>query len=396
MTTVEPAGAVLPGTDRLFELPQLASLRYGPTALQHLAELVDRAGARRVLVVTNPATVRHTGAVDRIGDILGGRLAGVFAGAAAHVPLAVVAEARAAAKACNADLVLALGGGSAIDCAKAVALTAADPRPVDAVLAEYEVHGGASADGEILPQIAVPTTLSAAEYTATFTVTMPAGGKVMYHSPRITPADIVLDSTLVCHTPAWLWAATGFRAIDHCVEWYLSRAHTPFTDALVRHALPMLWRGLPAVLADPDDPGARLDCQLAAWMSVFGSGNVLGGLSHAIGHQLGSHTGMAHGHTSCVMLPHVLDFNASAAGDRLADLARIVGAADHTAAAFIAALRALRDGLGLPGTIAEATAAPVDIDAISRDVMTEVAIVNNPRTVAVEDVVLLLSRALHG
>src|SRR5690606_425330 len=178
----------------------------------------------------------------------------------------------------------------------------------------------------------------------------------------------------------WLWAASGARAIDHCVEGYLSRAHMPFTDGLVLHALRILWDALPRSVGESADPAARLHCQLAAWMSVFGSVNVLGGLSHAIGHQLGSHTGMVHGHTSSLMLPLVLEFNRSHAAERLADLARVVQAGGAPED-FIAALRTRLRLLDLPSRLSDATAEPVDAHAIASATMGEIATRNNPRPV---------------
>ncbi|WP_283136375.1 iron-containing alcohol dehydrogenase [Rhizohabitans arisaemae] len=395
-----PAGgsALADSGSRAFDLPQLSRVLYGPKALSQVSLEVERSSCRRVLLVTNPATYRRTDVPERLRDILGSALVGVFPEAGAHVPLATVEAATAMAKERGADLVVSVGGGSAVDCAKAVALCAPQETSASAALARHEVHGGDAAGHRPLPHIAVPTTLSAAEYTPTFTVTMPDGAKVMYHHPDITSRTVVLDSSVARNTPAWLWSATGARAVDHCVEWFLSRAHMPFTDALVVRALEMLWRSLPAVAENPDDLDARQEGQLAAWMSVFGSTNVLGGLSHAIGHQLGSHTGMLHGHTTCVILPHVLEFNAPAAQDRLARLAEVVGVRDgdgaHTAQAFVEGLRGLFRRLGLPSTISEATDSAVDVASIGDAVMTEIAIANNPREVTRDDVQAILEKAL--
>jgi alcohol dehydrogenase len=352
-------------------------------------------GCRRVFLVTSKSVAAQPELMAGIRANLGELLVGEFLESVAHVPLATVDAASASAREKEADLILSIGGGSPVDCGKAVAVCAPSTEPAKATLSRFAIEAGnpdqTGPRHAPLPQITVTTTLSAAEFTPTFTVTDPLSRiKVMYHDQRFTPATVVLDASVTTATPGWLWAASGVRAIDHCVEWYLSAASTPFTDALVVAALKMLWRSLPAALADPGDLVARQECQIAAWMSVYGSSNVLGGLSHAIGHQLGSHTGMTHGYTSCVILPHVIEFNSVVTPQRVADLARAVGLPDDDLAS---GLRRLLDQLRMPRTIADATDRDVDIDAIAQATMTEVAIVNNPRKVRVDDVRKILELA---
>src|SRR5690606_15386890 len=106
------------------------------------------------------------------------------------------------------------------------------------------------------------------------------------------------------------------------VEWFLSLGHTEFNDALCIAALKMLWENLPASIGDDRQADARQQCQLAAWMSAYGALNVVGGLSHAIGHHLGPFTGIVHGYTTSLVLPHVVEFNRPATITRQAILAR--------------------------------------------------------------------------
>ncbi|WP_341952979.1 iron-containing alcohol dehydrogenase [Salinibacterium sp. TMP30] len=383
------------GSVRQFDFPNLKRVVYGQEALGELGAEVRRLHGTRVLLITSRSTAANSELTRLVRSSLGSLLVAEFRDAAAHVPLATVRVATAMAREAGADLVVSLGGGSPIDCGKAVALCAPSTESVEVTLARTVVDTGVTAVGDIehapLPQVTISTTLSAAEFTPTFTVTSEiARAKIMYHDPRVTPSTVILDPFAAKGTPSWLWAASGVRAIDHCVEWYLSAARTPFTDALAISALQMLWRALPTAVNDPDDLDARQECQLAAWMSVYGSSNVLGGLSHAIGHQLGSNTGMPHGYTSCVILPHVIEFNAHAVGDRVAALAGAVGLPDDDLAN---GLRRLLDGLGMPSTISQATDSVPDLSAIAEATMMEVAIVNNPREVTIEDVQRILEQA---
>lgn len=387
---------VAAGSVRHFDFPELERVVYGQAAISRLGAEVRRLHGTRVFLVTGRSTAANSELMGRVRSSLGGLLVAEFHDAAAHVPLATVRKATTMAREAGADLVVSLGGGSPIDCGKAVALCAPSEEPIEATLASAVVDTGEIAgcgiDHAPLPQIAISTTLSGAEFTPTFTVTNEISrAKIMYHDPRFTPSTVILDSSAAIATPGWLWAASGVRAIDHCVEWYLSAARTPFTDALAISALQMLWKALPAAVADPYDFDARQECQLAAWMSVYGSSNVLGGLSHAIGHQLGSNTGMTHGYTSCVILPEVIEFNAHTVGDRVAALARAVGLPDDDLAN---GLRRLLHELGMPSTISQATDNLPDLGAIAEATMTEVAIVNNPREVTIEDVRRILDRAL--
>ena len=121
----------------------------------------------------------------------------------------------------------------------------------------------------------------------------------------------MLDPRASVHTPEWLFLSTGIRAVDHAVEDICSVNGQPISEGASYHALRLLGKGLPAVKADPADLDARLDCQIGAWMSMVGSQTgVSKGASHGIGHVLGGTAGVPHGYTSCVMLPHVLRFNA--------------------------------------------------------------------------------------
>lgn len=406
-TTVAIAGAAHDvGAVRRFELPRMRRVWYGPGCAAELRSELQALGCRRPILVTTPSTAARNGELRRLRRQLGASLAACFDEARTHVPTSVVIAAVLAARRAGADSVISVGGGSAIDCGKAVALCApGEAAPAEqlarlairrAAPADFAIPGNASAP---LPHVALPTTLSAAEYTSTFTVTNEqTGAKDMYHDERLTPAVVLLDCALTQATPAWLWASTGVRAIDHCVEFFLSRAHTPFTDALLQSALATLVAELEAGSEPPADPAARQRLQVAAWMSCYGTMNVLGGLSHAIGHQLGGHAGVPHGYTSCVVLPHVLEFNRPFAAERLAMLARAFGrtrgTTEERSAGFVADLRALIARLGLPGRLADVGVGPGALAAIARATMEEIGIVNNPRPVREGDVLAILRGAL--
>lgn len=310
------------------------SVHHGDGAAVRLPHELDRLGLRRALVLTGNSLANETGLLWYVEHLLGPRHAASYSGVRAHVPSGVVDEAAELAQLAGIDCLVSLGGGSATDTAKAVA------------------HRLAQQTGAPPPAIAaLPTTLSAAEFTHYYGVTDEAShAKHGAGDHSLVPRVVFLDPRLTLATPLQLWLSTGIKALDHAIEVYLSpRAH-PVTDVLAREAITQLFRWLPVCHAAPERLDARLTCQLAAWMSLFSPATVRGGLSHAVGHQLGGH-GVPHGITSCVTLPQVLQALAPRAGQRAAELAAVMqsaGASETTAAAAVSGLVAR---LGLPARL---------------------------------------------
>ena len=209
---------------------------------------------------------------------------------------------------------------------------------------------GAAAAELAVRVVAVPTTLSGAEFTAIAGVTNVARNvKEGYAHPDLAPRAVVLDPRITVHTPAALWLSTGIRAVDHAVEDLCSINSQPLADAASLHALRLLSRGLRRTKTDPGDLDARLDSMIGAWLSLVGTqGGVEKGASHAIGHVLGGTAGVPHGFTSCVMLAHVLRWNKAVNAGRQKLVSEALGDANAEAADLVAQLVA---DLGLPRTL---------------------------------------------
>jgi maleylacetate reductase len=195
--------------------------------------------------------------------------------------------------------------------------------------------------------IAVPTTLSAAEFTPFSGATDTARRvKEGFFHPQLAPKRVVLDPRVTLATPPELWFSTGLKAVDHAVEQLCHPERAPFADALAEAGLERLVRGLLKCKADPEDLDARQDCQFGMWLSIAGATTGRGmGASHAIGHSLGGMLGVPHGMTSAVILPAVLRWNESALGDRGRVITRLMGSSAATAAG---AVLELCNALGLP------------------------------------------------
>jgi alcohol dehydrogenase len=380
---------------------------FGKGAVAQLAAEIDRLGCQRAFIVTGTTIATKTDLLGRLQTILGPRFAGVFYPIAQHTPRPDVVAAAARAREVHADVLVSLGGGSPVDGTKGVALCLAEDVHAVAELDPYRVRGprglrfNPQYKGKPLPHIAVTSTLSAGEFTSGVGITDPVRGvKESFGAPQVTPRVVILDPEVAAFTPAWLWASTGMRAVDHAVERLYSPKHNPLSDTLCQQALRYLFQHLPRATRDPQDFDARLHCQLGAWMSIIGFATVRTGISHAIGHQLGGHCQVPHGQTSCIMLPHAMEFNRPVAADRLAMVAEAAGLAIHrmspeqAAGAAVEAVRQFVEELGCPMRLRDVGVHERDFSAIAEAVMEEIPMLENPRPIGgVADILELLERA---
>ncbi|MFK7967440.1 MAG: iron-containing alcohol dehydrogenase [Burkholderiaceae bacterium] len=303
-----------------------------PTA-QAVIQECERRQAKRVMIISSKTLNRQTDAIQSVRDALGERHVLTFDDCVEHTPRASVIAAADAAREASPDLVLTIGGGTAIDTAKVMQIAVAHKLTTPDQLEDYRVKAGpdgAPIKPQIDPapfrQVVVPTTLGAAEFSDFGGCTDPARGvKDGYLGKTIGAATVILDPAITVHTPSWLWLSTGVRGIDHAVEGICSIQHNPLIQATCLHALRLFADALPRTKQDPNDLAARLACQQAAWLAGLGILRAAYGASHGIGHGLGAVTGMSHGYTSCVMLPHVMRFNEAKTTHAQAAIAQALG-----------------------------------------------------------------------
>jgi maleylacetate reductase len=368
--------------------PPIERVVYGVPFATALRQEVDNAGSHAVYVLASGTLARQTDVLDQMRDALGNRLAGVCAKIGSHTPRIDVVAAANEARALGADALLTVGGGSVTDAAKMVGLCLGNDVSDPAQLDNFRAHTGADGRTERPPtkpppvrSIAVPTTLSAGEFTYFAGCTDTARQlKESYGHKLMMPRVVILDPAATVHTPEWLFLSTGIRAVDHAVEDLCSINPQPVSDGASQHALRLLSRGLRAVKQDPANLEARLDCQLGAWMSIMGSQNdVAKGASHGIGHVLGGTAGVPHGYTSCVMLPPVLRFNLAETAERQRWVSEAMGRPGMAAADAVAELVA---DLGLPGTLRAVDVRADQLDIIAAASMHDRWVHTNPRKIA--------------
>jgi maleylacetate reductase len=386
------------GHDFGWSLPSTQqTVAFGLALADALPEAVRRLSARRLAVVTTSSQAGPGGLAETVRNILGEKFHSVVAGIHPHTPRADVVRVIQALE--GADGVVTIGGGSVCDSAKAARLCLTngitDVAGMDR-LRPYDKAKGSEPDGTIAPSlafIAVATTLSAAEFSPGAGVTDERGPrKQVFVYPGLAPNIVILDPRVTRQTPPRLWFSTGIRALDHALETWCSANPTPLSDAHSSYAARLLITSLRKVFDAPDDLQARLDCMKGAWLSILGlAAGVKAGASHGMGHALGGTAGMPHGETSCVMLPHVLRYNASVNGDRQAMIAASVGDSGTPLADIVAALIA---HLGLPTRLRDAGVSEQVIPAVAEAALHDPLLTTNPRPIkSLAEAMLLLEHA---
>jgi maleylacetate reductase len=383
---------MLSGTHRF---PRQEQVTYGRPAAEVVASLAKAWGSSRLLITTT-ASLKE-GLAAEMARALGELCVGVFAGIGAHSPREGVIAGAAAARAADADLLVALGGGSVIDATKVIQLCLWAGLTEAGQLDAYRAgRGEGRVDVTQVPagvaMIAIPTTLSAAEFTPFAGVTDTARrSKEGYGHPQLAPRAVILDPAMTLATPPQLWFSTGMKAVDHSVEQLCNPERAPYADALSAEGLRRLAKGLAATKADPADLEARLECQFGMWLAISGAGSGRGmGASHAIGHTLGGSYGVPHGITSCVTLPAVLAWSAMAATPQQAVVTELLGAPGPASEA----VRDLVTGLGLPSDLKSVGIRREQFQAIAEHTMHDRGVRSNPRPInGPEDIVEILELA---
>lgn len=346
------------------------------------AELATLESTRVFLLTTRSLTASKL--IQDVRAAIGHRLCGEFSAIDAHTPAEQVIHAAAQVSSCRADLLVAVGGGSVIDASKMVC---------------FAVWSGLTTTQQLLAQlpsgfkgshweppapspraIAIPTTLSAAEFTTHAGITdVTLGRKHVVLHPWMIPKVVIMDPRATISTPSRLLLGSAVRAVDHAVERWCSLRPTPFSDAVSLQAMQMLAEALPAIHASSEDLPPRASAQYAAWLSIMGSwADVPVGASHGLGYILGAYKGVPHGETSCLMLPAVLQWNEPFDRGRQAKVAEIF----HGHGSAATGLKRFVSSLGLPVRLAEVGIGPETFDDIAAQFDGSGPIATNPRPVS--------------
>jgi alcohol dehydrogenase class IV len=277
---------------------------FGAGALASLPAELERAGLRRVMLLTTPGrAARRAGLL----ELSGNRIAGEFTGARLHVPVEVVAEARAALERCHPESLLAFGGGSAIGLGKALA------------------------HATKLPLAAIATTYSGSEMTAVWG-NSDGTVKRTFRNTEVAPRLVIYDPELTVGLSPEVSAASGMNAIAHCVEAEYAPECGPVTSFFAMEGLRRLATSLPAVVDSPSDVAARADALLGAHHAGRALDMTSMGLEHKLAHILGGSFGLNHAEAHAALVPWVTAYNAPAAPEAMDRMASALGVEDAAAA----------------------------------------------------------------
>lgn len=311
-------------------------VHFGAGSLEKLEE--EAQNFNRAFVVTGRTLFEETDLVRRVEDMLGEKHAGTFSGMGQHTPGSAVQKAAEEAE--EADLLVSVGGGSVIDGTKAVAARLGYPA-----------------------QVAVPTTLSGAEWAHAVGVTdEEAGRKSGFADEQAVPPVVILDAEATLYTPEKLWLSTGIRALDHAIEGFLAKGEHPIEDVMGLEGAKRLVTCLPRSKEAPEDMGVRHELQLASWMAYFGPLNTPMGLSHNLGRRIGASYDVPHGYTSCVTLAPTLGVvGERVPHDRWEQLTSALGGDPAECVA------ALVKGLELPSSLRDVGVPEEDIEELAQE-----------------------------
>lgn len=352
-----------------------------------LSEELARLGVNRPLLVTDPG-VRAAGLIDRAIATLRDRTPPVFDGTPGNPTEAAAEAALALYRADRCDGVVAVGGGSAIDLAKAVALLATHAGQ----LGDYGIRGGGSERiGEVAPVIAVPTTAgTGAEVGRAASLTLESGEKIACVSPRLIPRVAICDPELTLSLPKLMTAATGMDALSHGIEAFISTRVNPPAEAIALQCVERAGRWLARAVAEGGDREARWHMLMAALEGGLTFQKGLGAV-HAASHPLGA-LGHHHGTLNAILLPPVLRFNAPAAPGKMARLKAALGLAP--AADLSDWVEALVERIGLPTRLKALGIDAALISELAEQAAREHLSETNPRPASPADYRRILAEAM--
>lgn len=342
-------------------------LCFGQDALQAL----DTLAAKRVLLVTDPFFVQN-GTAQRVLSHLSGAETEIFDRVKGEPSLALVAEGVEVFRKAQPDTVLALGGGSALDCAKGIV----------------------SMSGASVRLVAIPTTSGTGSEVTSFAILTHGGVKHPLIDEALRPELAILDASLLEKLPRGIIADAGMDVLTHCLEAFVSKNATLFTSALAAAAFRTALEHLPASFAG--DAGVRGEIHQAATMAGIAFDNAGLGVCHALSHALGGRFHLAHGRLNAILLPHIVRFNAACAASAYAALAAQCKLSGVPGLCF--ALTRLRRRLELPENLSAAGLDRAEVlaesDVLCRAALADPCLAANPREVSLSDLHGLLEAAL--
>lgn len=378
----------------MFTVPQ--HIEFGFGSMEKLPQILNEVHSEHVFLISDPG-LAQIGVVNKVEEMI--RKAGIlctsYIGIKPNPTISIVEETAAAFKESGATSIVALGGGSPIDVAKAVGVIAT----FGGEISDYE--GNHKVPGPILPMIAIPTTAgTGSEVTASAVITDEKRNyKMTVFSYEMLPKYAILDPQLIMTAPAPVAAACGIDAFIHALEAYLSRNASPFSDAMAEKAMSLIGSNLRRFVANREDVEAASAMMLGSNFAGISFAWARLGNVHALSHPVSAHFHVAHGVANAILLPYVLEYNALADCGRYETIYNFIREAKTASKSFVPAMlideiRKLNEDLGIPETLSQVGVQAEKISEMAEDAMKSANILANPRQSTVRDLEKLYKNAL--
>jgi len=377
-----------------FSVPQ--NIVFGVGSISQLPSLLEKNNSKKVLIISGKILTK-LGVVKKVADII--EAAGIsyelFNDVEANPSVETVNAATKAYKDCGATSIIALGGGSPMDVAKAVGVLA----EFGGEITQYE--GAHLVPGKIVPIIAIPTTAgSGSEVTAYSVITDKSRNyKLTVFSYELIPSYALLDPELIMSLPQSVASSTGIDALVHALEAYLSTIASPFSDAMAEKAMELIGKNIRAFVANRKNveaASAMLSASMFAGIAFAWArlGNV-----HAMAHPLGGYFDVPHGVANAILLPTIVEYNALTDNGRYEKIYNFIkqnksGSIEFTTDMLVAEIKKLTASLGIPATLSEVGVTEDKIPEMAVDAMKSGNFLVNPRQSTQKDIEMLYKKAL--
>ena len=362
---------------------------HGAGAIREIAAEVKGRGFKKCFVCSDPDLIRF-GVTKKVTDVLDGASIPyeIYSQIKANPTVENVQTGVAAFKASGADCIIAIGGGSSMDTAKAIGIIIANPSFADVV----SLEGVAPTAHKAVPIIAVPTTAgTAAEVTINYVITDTAKNrKMVCVDVHDIPVVAVVDPEMMSSMPKGLTAATGMDALTHAIEGYITRGAWELSDMFHITAIKMISENLRSAVKN--EPKGREGMALGQYVAGMGFSNVGLGLVHSMAHPLGALYDTPHGVANAIILPVVMEYNAPATGDKYRDIAVAMGveeaknmSVEEARKAAVNAVRQLAKDVGIPENLKDIVKRE-DLDFLAKSAYADACRPGNPRETSVEEI----------
>lgn len=377
-----------------FSVPQ--NIVAGRKTIEKLPEIAAKLGGKKAFIISGPH-LNKIGAVAACEKLLekAGIESAAFTDCEGNPSVETVDKATAAFKESGADFIVAYGGGSPMDVAKAVGIVA----KFGGSITDYEVAH--KVPGDIIPLIAIPTTAGTGSEVTAFSVITDHSRqyKLTVFSYKILPTYAILDADLITTVPAGVAAACGMDALIHALEAYISTAASPFSDAMAEKAMELIGGHIRRYVANRGDTEAAQAMLVGSLFAGIAFSFARLGNVHAMSHPVSAHFNVAHGVANAILLPTIVEYNALADHGKYRKIynyiAEIPLGADEFESFMLAdAIRDLNAILGIPATLGEVGVKAEEIPAMAADAMKSGNIAVNPRSSRLEDIEMLYRKAM--